>query len=68
MGDIIYNVEGLPEGAFLQGDNIFVKDSANSGNFVLRIKAIDSENSIANQIITLIINNDDAEAQIVSDA
>lgn len=66
-GQVIYNIEGLPEGARLDGDSIILGNQARSGNFVLRVKAVDAAGNSGSQIITLSTVVVDAEEQLLEE-
>lgn len=64
-GSVVYHVEGLPDGARLDGDLIILSPTAKSGNFVLRVRAVDSFGVDGSQIITLSTVQINAEERLL---
>ena len=68
IGLVTYQVDGLPANAELKGNEIFVSNQVNSGNYVVRIRAEDSTKQRIEQILTLVIdqfNLEDIELETV---
>ena len=40
-GEVTYHVDGLPEGAKLEGGKLFIGNNVKAGNYIIRIRASD---------------------------
>ena len=67
-GQVIYHAEGLPDGVRLEGSRIIVGPSANAGNYVLRVKAVDALGRTGEQVITLSTDVVEAEETVIEAA
>lgn len=52
-GQVSYSIEGLPTGTYLDGNKIIVGNTTQSGNYILRISATDSQGRVAQRIVNL---------------
>ena len=66
VGDVIYNIEGLPDGAILRDNLIVFDNGARRGNYVLKVNAIDGAGNTVEQVITLSNVAIDAEESILT--
>ena len=55
QGHVTYRVDGLPDCARLEGDAIYADADCPTGNYILRIRAVDESGAAAETILTLII-------------
>ena len=66
VGDVVYNIDGLPAGAILRDGLIVFDSDAKTGNYVLKVNAIDGSGNTAEQVITLSNTQIDAEETILT--
>ena len=52
-GNVKFNVDGLPNGVYLNGDTIVVSQNADSGNHIIKATATDSLGRVAERIVNL---------------
>ena len=55
QGHVTYTVSGLPDCVRFEGDTIYATNNCPTGNYILRIRAVDESGAVAETILTLVI-------------